>query len=996
LKDFYFSNQEYHSPKNTTLNYCTFNKRALWFFQWILYLICFIFCFKQTGYHTILKIKIKIKEKNEMTKNKTFTLILMFAIIFSLIAIPAAFAQSDLIMNLPGPEGQVHNILTGVGTDIDLNGGPGPGQIVELWIKAPGDAEFQLIWTAPIEDRYGGDLDYYDYDFAVEGSYFLYWSYPGNTSISNIEEAVASPPTPITFPSFILLSVSPSPIGVGQTLFVNAFLTKPMAGAAMSIGGFTGNHYYDIFIDITRPDGTIYTIGPKMSDPVGGTWDSFIPSEVGTYTAQARYTGQDECHGRPIISGSYAITYLPDESPIMTFIVQEEPVGGWNTAPLPTEYWSRPITSVNWDWGSQLGSNWWGLNSPAFTDTGGYDATGNVQPYGKAPNSAHIMWTKSTQPGGQPGGGIPSDSEGQFTSTSILNRHWEPIILNGMLFYQHYPQPSNPRADQKWVAVDIRTGETLWERSRGDTGSETLRGGTIQKFHTIQEYGSFAYLWATGSGGMAYCYDAFTGALMAEVEGARWGSAIIDDHPDSYTQAGSLLRYYSRGGRLVMWNSSKMGFDNDVSGVRDWDDGIEWSIPWTDYPAGTPQGVRVTSNEIILLQDVPTYLGGYSYESAGYTTTAAVDARTGALLWGPITHTVPEMHDINMHASRDGVYVLHDKDLNELYGYSTENGQKLWGPVALPVSAWAAMEANNEVYLDYVIHWDFGGNVICLDKLNGTILWTWTRGSAAMETPYGIWPLWAFGSASFADGKIFLSEGSMYDVPLHPAKRIVLDAATGEEVWSILSYSGRAPGAIADGYMLEWNSLSGEIICFGKGPTAVSVSANPSVSVEGSSILVQGMVTDISPGTEVYEKEARFPQGVPAMSEKDQSKWMEYVYMQQPKPVDAIGVEVTLTVLDPNGNVYDVATATSDVDGFFKTSFIPQVPGEYTISASFAGSESYWPSDAKTAINVEQAPEATPGPTPTPASMTDTYLTGSTIAVIAAIAVVAFLLLRKK
>ena len=166
------------------------------------------------------------------------------------------------------------------------------------------------------------------------------------------------------------------------------------------------------------------------------------------------------------------------------------------------------------------------------------------------------------------------------------------------------------------------------------------------------------------------------------------------------------------------------------------------------------------------------------------------------------------------------------------------------------------MEADTEVYGDYVIHWDFGGNVIGLDKQTGEILWAWNRGSAGMETPYGVWPLWAFGSHSIADGKIFLSEGSMYDVPLHPAKRIVLDVATGEEVWSILSYSGRAPGAIADGYMLEWNSLSGEIVCFGMGPSATTVSANPSVSVEGSSVLIQGMVTDISPGTEVYNREA--------------------------------------------------------------------------------------------------------------------------------------------
>jgi hypothetical protein len=45
---------------------------------------------------------------------------------------------------------------------------------------------------------------------------------------------------------------------------------------------------------------------------------------------------------------------------------------------------------------------------------------------------------------------------------------------------------------------------------------------------------------------------------------------------------------------------------------------------------------------------------------------------------------------------------------------------------------------------------------------------------------------------------------------------------------------------------------------------------------------------------------------------------------------------------------------------------------------------------------VAEPPEATPAPTPTPAPMTDTYLAGSTIAIIAAIGIAVFLLLRRK
>ncbi len=83
--------------------------------------------------------------------------------------------------------------------------------------------------------------------------------------------------------------------------------------------------------------------------------------------------------------------------------------------PLPTEYWSRPIYATNYQW-AQLGGNWWGLGKPAFTDTGGYDASGNnFNPYSQAPNSAHIMWVKPTAFGGQVGN--------QSAATKKVNIH---------------------------------------------------------------------------------------------------------------------------------------------------------------------------------------------------------------------------------------------------------------------------------------------------------------------------------------------------------------------------------------------------------------------------------------------------------------------------------------------------------------------------------------------------------------------------------------------
>jgi len=104
-------------------------------------------------------------------------------------------------------------------------------------------------------------------------------------------------------------------------------------------------------------------------------------------------------------------------------------------------------------------------------------------------------------------------------------------------------------------------------------------------------------------------------------------------------------------------------------------------------------------------------------------------------------------------------------------------------------------------------------------------------------------------------------------------------------------------------------------------------------------------------------------------------------------------------VLDPNNNHYEVGRAASDASGFYSVAFTPEVPGKYTVIASFEGSGAYYGSSAETAINVESAPPPTPPPTPTPAPMTDTYVLGIGAAAIIAIVVIGLviiLMLRKR
>jgi phage terminase large subunit-like protein len=151
-------------------------------------------------------------------------------------------------------------------------------------------------------------------------------------------------------------------------------------------------------------------------------------------------------------------------------------------------------------------------------------------------------------------------------------------------------------------------------------------------------------------------------------------------------------------------------------------------------------------------------------------------------------------------------------------------------------------------------------------------------------------------------------------------------------------------------------------------------------------VLIEGTVTDQSPGAK----------DTPAIADASMTQWMEYLYMQKPMPTNAVGVEVVVSVVDPNGNCYEVGRTTTDTSGMFKMTFTPEVPGEYTVVATFEGSESYWCSYAETAIGVSEAPAATPEPTPVPQAPVEMYFAVSTIAIIVAIAIVGLMILRKK
>jgi len=303
----------------------------------------------------------------------------------------------------------------------------------------------------------------------------------------------------------------------------------------------------------------------------------------------------------------------------------------------------------------------------------------------------------------------------------------------------------------------------------------------------------------------------------------------------------------------------------------------------------------------------------------------------------------------------------------------------------------------------------FQGIVYCYDTENGNLLWTYGNGGPGNSTNSGSETIWGYYPTflgAFADGKLYtFTEEHSVNMPIYKgATTRCLNATTGEEIWVLPGFAESTSfysrlGAIADGYLAYFNAYDGQVYCIGKGPSATTVSAPDAAAEFGTPVVIKGTVMDISAGTAQDEQAARFPGGVPAVSEASMTDWMSYVYQQKPLPTDVAGVEVTLSVIDSNSNCYDIGTVTTDARGFFHYTWTPEIPGDFAVFATFGGTNGYWPSQAETAFTVMDAPEATPMPTPTPAPMTDTYVLslgiGAIIAIVA-IGLVLILMLRKR
>jgi len=255
-------------------------------------------------------------------------------------------------------------------------------------------------------------------------------------------------------------------------------------------------------------------------------------------------------------------------------------------------------------------------------------------------------------------------------------------------------------------------------------------------------------------------------------------------------------------------------------------------------------------------------------------------------------------------------------------------------------------------------------------------LWTYGNGGAGNSTgsgtPYpGNYPtsIYAIGN-----GIVYTTTTAhTFETPIYKGALVrAVNATDGKEIWTLSAVTGESgtpgTGAIADGYTTFLNGYDNQIYAVGRGPSATTIQAPQTAITEGSSVVIQGSVMDISAGTKQTEQASDFPNGVPCASDASMSQWMSHVYQQQAEPTNFTGVTVMLNAIDPNGNYITLGTATTDATGHFIYSWqTPQVPGKYTVTATFAGTNGYWGSNDETGMIIQNAP-ATSAPTATPLS----------------------------
>jgi outer membrane protein assembly factor BamB len=763
------------------------------------------------------------------------------------------------------------------------------------------------------------------------------------------------PPGFVKYKTEIYVTVANNPAKLGVSLTLTAFLVPPPP--YVSGYGGTGRYvvpvpYTNVTLFMITPAGTTTDLGNFTTGDSGGVWASVVPDQLGTYTVWATWDG--------------TMIHTPATSKKITFEVTEEGSSMYNYpgTPLPTGYWETPVSAEYREWYKLVGP--WYMSGFGVTFNA---SSSGFNEYSNSPSTAHVLWKYKSGAGGLIGGvyGPAGYNRAENVGT---NRHYK-VVMGGLMYYQ---------TNGVLYCIDAQTGLEKFRLN-------PYTGGGIFGIPAGPMAGPYGNLVVTpGAGAMLYTrigndlvwLDGQNGNIVRNVTiPTEWRSQIGGTGTVEIGADGACFVYWATAnGNLTKWNMFME--KRDLTGT-----------PEQGLVATFQEGIVYSKK--VLGARTPNLINGDRYCSAyGDVQFPRVgfDTKTGDLLWNVTFNDYSTAYSITSGYGKvfgmcsDGYWRAWSMDTGLEVWKATYPDAYPWGYFTLYSSAAAYGNFYGSSYTGYVN---------CFDANTGENKWNYFAGKTT-ETSMGHYGYW--GAPVVADGKIFVSEGSQHPIssPMERGANIVaLNATTGEVIWKFsLRDGGSDPGskAIAEGKLFITDSYTGYEFCFDKGKTAATLQVGPESTVYGSSVMIKGTVKDLSPAQP----------NTACVSDASMTPWMEYLNINGPIPTNATGVEVTLSVLDSNNNYRDIGTVTTDPynDGFFSVAWTPEVPGKFTVYATFKGTNSYWSSNAATSFVVDEAPQ-----TVQPAAPVDNtpMFIGSTAAIIAAIAIVGIvvvLMLRKR
>jgi hypothetical protein len=830
-----------------------------------------------------------------------------------------------------------------------------------------------------------------------------------------------------SIPTYAYIQAAVDPIQVGHSATVYMWIDKTPSGALM-VGNNVRWHNYKL--TMTAPDGTVTTkTWETVDDTTSSQSYTFTPTQTGVYNftfnfPEQIYTYNSNTPGLASASWVYENdTYLASNATCSMTVIEEATYSATGGTGVPTEYWSRPIYGENSAWYS-ISSNWLGCPGAAQVNQG-YGSCYQADYVGS--QTSHIMWTKSIQDGGIVGGNLSTVAGASFfEGTAYLGRYKNPIIVAGRLYYTEPVSYTLPVGGDT-VCVDLRTGKEYWRRSDVPALSHAL----VWDVQNPNQHGTYnPILVARPTTTSWTMYDAYTGDWLFNVTGVPSGTSEVGPNGEyliyAFTNYGTTANpnWY-----LARWNSTKLwtfgntpSYTSTVNAAAATCYDFNMSVKFDGMNnasnailfANNPNYVICRSNSYPGIGATTGYTWTYfrvSLDDVTPSTTSAtidwkksVDAPTGNL---SISYSG---YDIST-----GVFIEKYKETMQYTGYSAKTGDKLWttdgDQPALYYYSSGYNAGGNEAGATYAYGKLYvsgmAGVIYCYSLTDGNLLWTFGNGGTGNSTYSGDVVPGYYPQTIYAVGNgIIYTTVTEHTVntPIYKgAMAFGINATTGEQIWASRGVTEEAQqpttGAIADGFNTYLNGYDNQIYVLGRGSSQTTVVAPTALTTSGSSILLQGTVTDTSSGTTQDEQAARFPAGVPVAADTCMTEWMAYIYQQQEKPANFTGVQVALNVVDANGNYRTIGTAQTDSTGFYSFVWTPDIEGKYTVYATFAGTKGYWGSAATTAFNVDAA-AATPTPMPTQApTAADLYflpaIAGLFLAIIV-VGVVVVLALRKR